>query len=169
MFWRKREDKAPALDSDSNSPPLRAKAVEGAPMSEVEASMPESSIGDSASPAVPEDSEEILAPVSNDFGAAQLEGRVIEAISTVFDPEIPVNIYELGLIYDIQIDGMSDVKINMTLTSPACPVAGSLPGDVQRVVENVEGVRGVDVELVWEPPWTPDRMSEAARLELGFM
>jgi metal-sulfur cluster biosynthetic enzyme len=75
----------------------------------------------------------------------------------------------LGLIYDIQIDGMSDVKIDMTLTSPACPVAESLPGDVQRVVEGVEGIRSVNVELVWEPQWSPDRMSEAARLELGFM
>ena len=127
MFWRKREDKAPALDSDSTSPPLRAASVDGAAMEDVEATMPEASIEEpthSSSSAVPEDNEEAVAPVSNDFGAAQLEGRVIEAISTVFDPEIPVNIYELGLIYDIQIDGMSDVKINMTLTSPACPVAG---------------------------------------------
>jgi FeS assembly SUF system protein len=100
---------------------------------------------------------------------AVLEPRVIEAISTVFDPEIPVNIYELGLIYDIDIqaDGLVDVK--MTLTSPACPVAGSLPLDVEARVRDVDGVRDVTVELVWEPPWTPDRMTEAAKLELGFL
>ena len=97
------------------------------------------------------------------------ENKVIEAISTVFDPEIPVNIYELGLIYNIDINGMKDVHIDMTLTSPACPVAGSLPGDVERAVKEVEEIGGVSVELVWEPAWSPDRMSEAAKLELGFM
>ncbi len=99
----------------------------------------------------------------------QFEIRVIEAISTVFDPEIPVNIYDLGLIYNIDINGMNDVGIDMTLTSPACPVAESLPGDVERVVKTVEGVGGVKVELIWEPAWSPDRMSEGAKLELGFM
>ena len=169
MFWRKREDKAPELNNDSTPAPLQANAAEGVAIEEVETSMPEPLIEEPVASALPEATEEIAAPVVDGFGVAQLEGRVIEAISSVFDPEIPVNIYELGLIYDIQIDGMSDVKINMTLTSPACPVAGSLPGDVQRVVEVVDGVRGVDVELVWEPPWTPDQMSEAARLDLGFM
>ena len=100
---------------------------------------------------------------------SQFEIKVIEAISTVFDPEIPVNIYELGLIYNININGMNDAGIDMTLTSPACPVAGTLPGDVERVVQTVEGVGGVKVELIWEPAWSPDRMSEAAKLELGFM
>ena len=104
-----------------------------------------------------------------DMGLAQLEGRVIEAISSVYDPEIPVNIYELGLIYDLHVTGDNCVRIQMTLTSPACPVAGSLPGEVEARVREVEDVRDVAVELVWDPPWTPDRMSEAARLELGFM
>jgi len=104
-----------------------------------------------------------------DIAQAQFEGKVIEAISTVFDPEIPVNIYELGLIYNIDINGMNDVGIDMTLTSPACPVAGTLPGDVERVVQTVEGIGSVTVELIWEPAWSPDRMSEAAKLELGFM
>ena len=104
-----------------------------------------------------------------DIAQSQFEIKVIEAISTVFDPEIPVNIYELGLIYNININGMNDVGIDMTLTSPACPVAGTLPGDVERVVQTVEGVGGVTVELIWEPAWSPDRMSEAAKLELGFM
>lgn len=101
--------------------------------------------------------------------AAQLEGRIIEAISTIYDPEIPVNIYELGLIYDLQIAADDRVRVEMTLTSPACPVAGSLPGEVEQKVRDVEGVRDVVLDLVWDPPWTPERMSEAARLELGFM
>ncbi len=104
-----------------------------------------------------------------DIAQAQFESKVIEAISTVFDPEIPVNIYELGLIYNIDINGMNDVGIDMTLTSPACPVAGTLPGDVERVVQTVKGIGSVTVELIWEPAWSPDRMSEAAKLELGFM
>ncbi len=111
----------------------------------------------------------VVASSEIDVAVAQFEGKVIEAISTVFDPEIPVNIYELGLIYNIDINGMNDVNIDMTLTSPACPVAGTLPGDVERVVQGVEGVGGVHVELVWDPAWSPDRMSEAAKLELGFM
>lgn len=119
-----------------------------------------------------QNTEELTETVSGseiDIATAQFEGKVIEAISTVFDPEIPVNIYELGLIYNIDINGMNDVRIDMTLTSPACPVAGTLPGDVERVVQDVEGIGGVNVELVWEPAWSPDRMSEAAKLELGFM
>ena len=100
---------------------------------------------------------------------AQLEGDVIEAISTIYDPEIPVNIYELGLIYDLQITADNRVQVEMTLTSPACPVAGTLPGEVEQKVREVEGVEDVALELVWEPAWTPERMTEAARLELGFM
>ena len=101
--------------------------------------------------------------------AAALEERIIAALSTVFDPEIPVNIYELGLIYNIGIDPAANVAVDMTLTSPACPVAESLPGDVEGAVRGVSGVGEVKIELVWDPPWTPDRMSEAARLELGMM
>jgi FeS assembly SUF system protein len=100
---------------------------------------------------------------------AALEGRIIDAISTIFDPEIPVNIYELGLIYDLSITADNCVRVEMTLTSPACPVAGSLPGEVEQIVRDVDDVQDVTLELVWDPPWTPDRMSEAARLELGFM
>lgn len=97
-----------------------------------------------------------------------LRERVVDALKMVYDPEIPVNIYELGLIYDIEISSEGVVGINMTLTSPACPVAGSLPGEVQTRVESVEGVETVAVELVWEPPWSMDRMSEEARLHLGM-
>ena len=97
-----------------------------------------------------------------------LEEKVIEQLKTVFDPEIPLNIYELGLIYDIEIDPENRVKIRMTLTAPGCPVAGSLPPEVEAKVRSVSGVTAGKVELVWDPPWTPERMSEAARLELGM-
>jgi FeS assembly SUF system protein len=89
-------------------------------------------------------------------------------LRTCFDPEIPVNIYELGLIYDLSIDPAGAVNIEMTLTSPGCPVAGTLPKDVENKVRAVAGVGDVKVDLVWEPPWDPSRMTEAARLQLGF-
>ena len=98
-----------------------------------------------------------------------LRQAVIEMLSTVTDPEIPVNIYELGLIYDVIISADADVQVIMTLTTPNCPVAESMPGEVEYRVGTVPGVRDVVVELVWDPPWTPDLMSEAARLELGFI
>ena len=96
-----------------------------------------------------------------------LEQKVIEMLSSCYDPEIPVNIYELGLIYKIDIDEAKNVKLDMTLTSPMCPVAGSLPGEVQSKVQTIEGIGEVKVELVWEPPWGPDKMSEAAKLQLN--
>lgn len=99
-----------------------------------------------------------------------LEGRVIAALRTVYDPEIPVNIYDLGLVYDLDVDAQKGaVHIRMTLTAPGCPVAQSFPGTVERAVKAVEGVQEAHVELVWEPPWSRERMSEAARLELGMM
>lgn len=97
-----------------------------------------------------------------------LKEAVISGLKTVFDPEIPVNIYDLGLIYDIQIDEKDDVHIQMTLTSPGCPVAQTFPGTVEQAVNQVEGVNDCTVELVWDPPWSNDRMSEVARLELGM-
>jgi FeS assembly SUF system protein len=100
---------------------------------------------------------------------ASLQDRVVEALTTVFDPEIPVNIYELGLVYDVAISDDKEVTVTMTLTTPNCPVAGSLPGEVQDKVAAVEGVKSANVNLVWEPSWTPERMSEAAKLELGWL
>ena len=94
--------------------------------------------------------------------------RVIAGVREVYDPEIPLNIYDLGLIYRVDIDEESQVKIDMTLTSPMCPVAGSLPGEVEMAARGVEGVAEVVVDLVWDPPWGPEVMSEAARLELGI-
>jgi FeS assembly SUF system protein len=98
-----------------------------------------------------------------------IEEKVIDAIRTVFDPEIPVNIYDLGLIYDIRVLPDNRVHVKMTLTAPGCPVAGSLPVEVERRIENIPEVTSADVELVWDPPWTRDRMSEAALLELGML
>jgi FeS assembly SUF system protein len=97
-----------------------------------------------------------------------LRPAIVEAISTVFDPEIPVNIWELGLIYDIAVDAADVAGITMTLTAPGCPAAQSLPGEVEQKVKGVAGVADAKVEVVWEPAWTKDRMSEAARLQLGL-
>ena len=109
------------------------------------------------------------AAANGDGDGDALRQSVIEMLSTVTDPEIPVNIYELGLIYDVDISEDGDVRVVMTLTTPNCPVAESMPGEVEYRVGTVPGVRSVAVELVWDPPWTPDRMSEAAKLELGFI
>ena len=98
-----------------------------------------------------------------------IQAQAIEATRTCFDPEIPVNIYELGLIYDVGVDDYGKVTVRMTLTSPHCPAAQSLPRDVETRIKAVPGVRDVRVEVVWTPPWNPTMMSEAARLELGFM
>jgi len=100
---------------------------------------------------------------------AELEERVVEALRTVFDPEIPVNIYEMGLIYDIEIGESGDAEVKMTLTSPACPVAGTLPEEVRVKIESVEGIGSAEVEVVWDPVWNPSMMSEAAKLELGMI
>ena len=97
-----------------------------------------------------------------------LKEEVILALKGVFDPEIPVNIYDLGLIYDVIIDDDQCVDVKMTLTTPGCPVAQTFPGTVEQAVNQVAGVKNCTVELVWEPPWTQDRMTEAARLELGM-
>lgn len=98
-----------------------------------------------------------------------LEGEIVEVLRTVYDPELPVNIYDLGLIYDIQIDDQKNAHIMMTLTSPACPVAGSLPGEVQSAARSVPGIGEVSVELTWDPPFTVEMMSEEVRLMLGLM
>ncbi len=98
----------------------------------------------------------------------QLKERIVEQLKTVFDPEIPVNIYEMGLIYDIDVDPDGATRIRMTLTTPMCPAAEELPAEVEGKARDVEGVTSIQLDLVWEPPWTPDMMSEAARLELGM-
>jgi len=108
----------------------------------------------------------LIAPSSTDH---PLYEQIVEACRSVYDPEIPVNIYELGLIYTIDINAENAVDIKMSLTAPGCPVAGEMPGWVADAVEPLPGVKQVNVELVWEPPWGMDMMSDEARLELGFM
>jgi len=103
------------------------------------------------------------------MNAAMIEAQVIEALRTCFDPEIPVNIYELGLIYEVKVDPTGAVGIRMTLTSPNCPAAGSLPGEVRDKAQAIPGVTVAKVDVVWDPPWDQTRMSEAAKLELGMM
>ena len=111
-------------------------------------------------------------PVTANVNAAdqkELEQKVITALQTVYDPEIPLNIYDLGLIYKLSIDAVNAVKVEMTLTAPGCPVADDIVREVKRKVETIPEVPRVVVELVWDPPWSRDMLSEAARLELGLM
>lgn len=98
-----------------------------------------------------------------------LDDKVVAALRTCYDPEIPVNIYELGLIYDVSIDEEKNVYVKMTLTSPACPAAGTLPGEVEDRIRAIPETNDVKVDVVWEPPWNPDMMSDVARYELGMM
>ena len=115
---------------------------------------------------VPMEGDPLIAPSSTDH---TLYEPVVEACRSVYDPEIPVNIYELGLIYTIDISDEGAVKVIMSLTAPGCPVAGEMPGWVADAVSAVPGVKQVDVDLTWEPPWGMDMMSDEARLELGFL
>ena len=99
-----------------------------------------------------------------------IESKVVDVLKTCYDPEIPVDIYQLGLIYDVAVDDVKGVQITMTLTSPACPVAGTLPPEIQqKVIDQVEDVTEANVEVVWDPPWSTDMMSDAAKLQLGMM
>jgi FeS assembly SUF system protein len=99
----------------------------------------------------------------------RLGEKIVEALKTVYDPEIPVNIYELGLVYKVDVEDDNKVVIDMTLTSPHCPVAESLPAEVEHKVDAVEGVNGCEVKIVWDPPWHPSMMTEEAQLELGMI
>jgi FeS assembly SUF system protein len=119
-------------------------------------------------PAVPESASQTDGMIADPGSTDLLRPRIVEALSTIFDPEIPVNIWELGLIYDIIVDAAQVVGIRMTLTAPACPAAQSLPGEVRTRVAQVPGVTDVRVDVVWDPPWTRDRMSDVARLQLGM-
>jgi FeS assembly SUF system protein len=107
-------------------------------------------------------------PAAGAPGTDELRQSIIDVLKTVYDPEIPVDVYELGLIYSLDIDEERHVKIVMTLTSPMCPVAETLPPEVEQKVQAVPGVAHVDLELTWEPAWDPSRMSEVAKLELGY-
>jgi len=106
---------------------------------------------------------------AGDESMDELKERVIETLKSIYDPEIPVDIYELGLIYDVAISEDSDAVVTMTLTTPHCPVAESMPGEVELRVLSVPGIRDAEVKLVWDPPWDPSKMSDEARLELGML
>ena len=107
--------------------------------------------------------------IMNGTETVSLQERLVDALRTVFDPEIPVNIYDLGLIYRLEVDARGVVEVDMTLTAPACPVAGTLPHEVGRVIDAVPGVTHATVHLVWDPPWSQERMSEEALLQLGML
>jgi FeS assembly SUF system protein len=109
----------------------------------------------------------VEAPVHGPGGDVQ--AAIVEALKTIYDPEIPVDIYELGLIYDVTVDEEGDAVVTMTLTTPHCPVAESMPSEVELRVLSVPGVRDAEVKLVWDPPWDPSKMSDEARLELGML
>jgi FeS assembly SUF system protein len=119
-----------------------------------------------STPAAPESTRTAFAADAEKTAA--LKPVIIAAISTVFDPEIPVNIWELGLIYDVAVDGSNVALVTMTLTAPGCPAAQSLPSEVESKVKGVPGISGAKVDVVWEPGWTKDRMSDAAKLQLGL-
>jgi FeS assembly SUF system protein len=127
-------------------------------------------------PMIPEPPAAAGEPISQPVGdlvadplkTLEIKPRVIEALSTVYDPEIPVNIFELGLIYDVIVDSAGVVGVKMTLTAPACPAAQTLPVEVRDKVRRISGVSDARVEIVWDPPWSKDRMSDAAKLQLGM-
>jgi FeS assembly SUF system protein len=129
---------------------------------------PEAAAPASTSGAAPSSAAQTSGIVADQANTEALKPAIVKALSTVFDPEIPVNIYELGLIYDIVVDSAKAVGIRMTLTAPACPAAQVLPGEVARKVREVPGVSDAKVDIVWDPPWTRDRMSDAAKLQLGM-
>lgn len=115
------------------------------------------------------DWKELLAQQDNPATGEELRTRVIDVLRGIYDPEIPVNIYDLGLVYGLDISPEGDVQVRMTLTAPNCPVAQTFPDTVREALECVSGVREVKVELVWDPQWSRERMSEAARLQLGML
>ena len=112
------------------------------------------------------------AAAENNYNVSEivaLNDKIVERLRTVYDPEIPVNIYDLGLIYQVKVEPTGEVYVKMTLTSPGCPAAGTLPGEVEDKIVVIPGVKGAKVEVVWEPTWDKEMMSEAAKLQLGFM
>src|SRR5206468_132347 len=143
------------LPSSGKVDQLRAEAAQSAPTARPEAQSPAPPQTGTAATQTPRQRE--------------IEIKVLGVLRTIYDPEIPVNIYDLGLIYEVKVDETDGVRVKMTLTAPACPVAGSLPGEVEAKIESIPEVRSADVELVWDPPWSKDRMSESAMLDLGFL
>lgn len=157
-FGRREDGKdGPRTDADGSAGPPQDAG--GFDVSALTAPSPE--------PAAPAGAPAAIEP--DPLATLELKPRVVEAITNVFDPEIPVNIYELGLVYDILVGADRRVLVKMTLTSPNCPSAQSLPSEVRYRVKAVAGVTDAQVEIVWEPPWSMDKMSDVARLQLGLM
>ncbi|MGD8326338.1 MAG: SUF system Fe-S cluster assembly protein [Sphingomonadales bacterium] len=113
--------------------------------------------------------EKVAEPATTAPEEETLDDRILAALRSIYDPEIPVNIYDLGLIYDCNIDADNNVEVIMTLTTPHCPVAETMPGEVEMRVAGVPGVQSAEVRVVWDPPWDPSKMTEEAKLELGFL
>jgi FeS assembly SUF system protein len=170
--FRSGSSDSPAADPESPAPEAPAPAATGAPPpdpADPDAEAPAPGWDLSALAPAPAAAPSAATGLTPDLAVtSELKPRVIDALKTVFDPEIPVDIYELGLIYDVQADAARRVHVTMTLTSPACPSAQQLPSEVKYKVLAVEGVSDATVEVVWEPPWDKDRMSDAARLHLGI-
>jgi FeS assembly SUF system protein len=119
-----------------------------------------------------EQNPQVSSPTESTLNVSEvvaLQDKIVERVRTCYDPEIPVNIYDLGLIYDVKVETTGDVYVKMTLTAPSCPAAGTLPGEVEDKITVIPGVKSVKVEVVWEPPWDKEMMSEAAKLQLGFL
>jgi FeS assembly SUF system protein len=120
---------------------------------------------------MPEQSSPAPSPAPTTLNVSEivaLNDKIVEKMRTVYDPEIPVNIYDFGLIYEVKVEPTGDIYVKMTLTAPGCPAAGTLPGEVEDKITVIPGVKNVKVEVVWEPPWDKNMMSEAAKLQLGF-
>lgn len=172
LFKRKKspepESEAAPVPAETETSTYEAWSPEGNEDGHVSA---EASPGNYAPPPlVMETPQADAAELESIANAGTFEEQITAALKKVYDPEIPVNIYELGLVYGVDVSEQKDVSIRMTLTSPGCPVAAQMPGMVEHAVLSfVEGVGEVEVEIVWDPPWTPDLMSEAAQLELGFI
>ena len=147
-----------STEPESSKPEVRDPKADDQPV----AGSAESTSDASSQPSTPSAEGEVEVDVD------AVKEECLGQLKTVFDPEIPVNIYELGMIYDVQVEPDGATYVRMTLTTPACPAAGTLPAEVQAKVADVEGVTEVKVDLVWDPPWTPDMMSEAAKLQTGM-
>jgi FeS assembly SUF system protein len=169
-FWRRDKKQ----ESDAAEAPQAAEPVTGGTSTAaLPSDAPPAPSTAGAPPAKPEavssPAEDAPAGPISPIDATVIEAKVVEAIRTCYDPEIPVNIYELGLIYEVDVKPTGQVEVKMTLTSPMCPVAGTLPHEVEAKVSSVSGVTSAQVDVVWDPPWTPEKMSEAAKLQLGML
>ena len=158
-----------AMQEPTNQAPTTPSLASGAPTAQVAGGATSGGVLPESSAAAPLEASPAVQGPAPLLERKKIEGKVIETIRQIYDPEIPVNIYELGLIYDVDVAEDRSVHVRMTLTAPACPVAGTLPGQVETKIEEIPEVTKANVELVWDPPWSRELMSEAAQLQLGLM